>query len=99
MFDKTTEALLKEVVLACNNARFYTAFKDICIVAKIALLNIKGGGVKIRPSLLRLSALSDIKTASYVLAELKKVLGAVTDGESLKRVAAELVYKKIAERL
>jgi len=99
MFDGATEAFLREVERACRDASFYRSFRDICIAAKVALLNVKGGGVKIRPSLLRLTELSDIKTASYVLAELKKAVGPVADGESLRRIAAELVYRKIAERL
>jgi|GEM_PF-932158 len=99
MFDGATEAFLREVERACRDVSFYKMFKDICIAAKIALLNVKGGGVKIRPSLLRLTELSDVKTASYVLAELKKAVGPVADSESLKRAAADFVYRKIAERL
>ena len=57
----------------------------------------KRTGVKVRPSLLRLAELSDIKTASNVLAELKRLVGPVADGEGLRRAAAEYVYKRIAE--
>jgi len=99
MFDGATETFLREVEKACRDVAFYRSFKDICIAVKIALLKVKGGGVKIRPSLLRLTELSDIKTASYVLAELKRVVGPVADSESLRRTAAEFVYRKISERL
>jgi hypothetical protein len=99
MFDASTEALLREMEKACRDVEFYQSYKDMCIAARLALMNIRGRGVRIRPSLLRLTELSDIKTASYVLAELKRLVGPVADAESIRRVAAEYVYKRVVEAL
>ncbi|ACB40151.1 hypothetical protein [Pyrobaculum neutrophilum] len=99
MLDGAASELLKKVSEACRDEAFYRAHRDICIAARLALLNVKGGGVKLRPSLLRLESLSDKKAASYVLREIRREVGPVTDGESLKRAAAALVYRRLAERL
>ncbi|RFA93543.1 hypothetical protein CGL51_12320 [Pyrobaculum aerophilum] len=48
MFDKNTLNFLKNIEARCHNEAFYRNYKDICIATKIALSNIKGGGVKLR---------------------------------------------------
>jgi len=99
MLDETTLAMLKELERACANAEFYKANRDLCIAARIALLNIKGKAVKLRPSLLGLEELSDRKAASYVIEEIKREVGPVADSESIKEAAAAIVYKKLRERI
>ncbi|WP_258870639.1 hypothetical protein [Pyrobaculum aerophilum] len=57
--------------------------------------NIKGGGVKLRTTLVRLADSSDKIVASKVLKFLKREVGSITDSERLKLAAASYVYKKV----
>ncbi|MGC8994385.1 MAG: hypothetical protein ACP5J0_03205 [Pyrobaculum sp.] len=96
MFDEKTYRLLSDLLDLCRGEGFYRSYKDLCIAARIAMLNVKGRGVKLRPSLLRLSELSDAKTAANLLNRFKKEIGAVADGAALKYAAADYVYKRLA---
>jgi hypothetical protein len=96
MFDEKTHKLIKAILDLCKWEWFYHSYKDLCIAARIAMLNVKGRGVKLRPSLLRLSELSDVKIAANLLNRFKKEIGAVADGTALKYVAADYVYKRLA---
>ena len=96
MFDEKTHRLLKALLDLCRGEEFYRSYRDLCIAARIAVLNVKGRGVKLRPSLLRLSELSDVKTAANLLNRFKKEIGAVADGAALKYAAVDYVYKRLA---
>lgn len=95
MFDKNTLNFLKNIEARCRNEAFYRNYKDICIATKIALSNIKGSGVKLRTTLVRLADPSDKIVASKVLNFLKREVGSITDSERLKLAAARYVYKKV----
>lgn len=97
MLDIHTLTLLKKIQEMCKEDIFYSRHKDLCIAVRIALLNIKGRGIKLRPSLIKLDSLSDKKVASYILKELKKEVGPIADSESLRQAAISLVYKKLVE--
>lgn len=96
MFDKNTLTLLQVLINKCKYIKFYKEYRDLCLAARLALLDIRGGGVKLRPSLLRLEELSDIKTASHLLRKLEREVGSVTDGMSLRNAAVVYIYKKLA---
>ncbi|AFA38768.1 MAG: hypothetical protein QXS00_02475 [Pyrobaculum sp.] len=99
MIDGKTLSLVNLVTRKCENREFYNMYKDICIAAKLVLLNIKGRGVRLRPSLLRLSDLSDIKTASYVLKWIEKEVGKVADSHVIKIAATRYIYERLSELL
>jgi len=95
MFDKNTESLLNLLLEECGREEFRRLYKDICIAALIAKSRIGGRGVKLRPSLLRLENLSDVKTAANLLQRFKKTIGPVASGEALKTAAVDYIYKRL----
>lgn len=97
MFDENTERLLREVLERCREAEFRRLHGDICMAARIATLNVRGSAVKLRPSLLGLENLSEIKIAANVLKRIREVIGPVASAEVLKWAAAEYVYRRLRE--
>jgi hypothetical protein len=97
MFDERTYRLLRALSQKCADTDFYRRYRDLCIAAKIAELNVRGRGIVLRPSLLRPSNLSDAKAISNLLKKLKKTIGVVTDSIVLKHAAVEYIYKRLEE--
>lgn len=75
---------------------FFERHKDICIATRLALSNIRGGAILLRPSLLGLRELSDIKTASHFLKKIRKEVGPVADGGAIKNAAVAYIYERLS---
>ncbi|MEZ0319990.1 MAG: hypothetical protein ABWK05_08390 [Pyrobaculum sp.] len=97
-FDESTEKLLRLLKERCVGD-FYKLHRDLCIAVMIATSNIRGRGIVLRPSLLKLEELSDKKVASYVFKKIRAEVGPVASSTSLKHAAASLVFKKLGELL
>lgn len=96
MFDRNTLELLRSLEAKCGDGYFYKSYKDICIAVKIALSNIKGSGIKLRPTLVRLADSSDKIVAAKVLKFMRREVGSIANGERIKLAAARYVYKRIS---
>ena len=95
-FDESTERLLQLLRDRCVG-EFYKLHRDLCIAVMIATSNIRGRGVVLRPSLVKLEELSDKKAASYVFRKIMAEVGPVASSTSLKHAAASFVFKKLSE--
>ncbi|MFN3803533.1 MAG: hypothetical protein ACK4SY_00545 [Pyrobaculum sp.] len=95
MFDPRTLDLLEALRRSCGRRMFFERYKDVCIAVRLALSNLRGGAILLRPSLLGLRELSDIKTASHLLRKIRREVGPVADWVAVKNAAVAYIYERL----